>query len=145
MPEEMGFGDLRRGTDVEFGLSLYEPFGIALLEPLNAGALCVVSDACGCLGFVDRVAGGAEVPAVVRAEFVRRVPAGYEAALAVDAAARQRLEGEESRRAALVLAERLERRRGHEAEWLARGNELAGRMSWERVVEEYFLPALARL
>lgn len=145
MPEGMGFEDLRRGTDVEFGLSLYEPFGIALLEPLNAGAVCVVSDACGCLGFVDRAAEGAEVPAVVRAEFVRRAPAGLQAALAVDGAVRRRIEVEESRRAAALLAERLEQRWGREAEWLAQGGRLAARLSWERVAEEYFLPALARL
>ena len=35
MPEEMTFGDIRRGTDLEFGLSVYEPFGISQFEPLS--------------------------------------------------------------------------------------------------------------
>jgi hypothetical protein len=42
------FHDLRNGVDVELGLSVYEPFGIAPLEPFSSGAVCVLSDACGC-------------------------------------------------------------------------------------------------
>lgn len=47
-PEETTFLDLRVGTDVEIGLSIYEPFGIAPLEPFSTGAVCVLSDSCGC-------------------------------------------------------------------------------------------------
>ena len=54
MPADMSFDDLRTGADLEFGQSIYEPFGIAQLEPLPSGSLCVVSDVCGCLGFVRR-------------------------------------------------------------------------------------------
>ncbi len=39
MPEAMSFDDLRAGTDQEFGQSLYEPVGIAQLDPLATGAL----------------------------------------------------------------------------------------------------------
>ena len=35
MSEEMTFADIRRGTDVELGLSIYEPFGISQFEPLS--------------------------------------------------------------------------------------------------------------
>jgi hypothetical protein len=41
------FRHLRIGTDVELGLSIYEPFGIAPLEPFSSGAICLLSDACG--------------------------------------------------------------------------------------------------
>jgi hypothetical protein len=54
MPPDMSFDDLRNGTDLEFGMSVYEPFGIAQIEPLGSGALCVESDVCGCLGFINR-------------------------------------------------------------------------------------------
>jgi hypothetical protein len=54
MPADTSFEDLRNGVDVEFGQSIYEPFGIAQLEPLPSGALCVISNVCGCLGFVRR-------------------------------------------------------------------------------------------
>ena len=47
-PERTTFLDLRLGTDVEIGLSIYEPFGIAPLEPFSSGTVCVLSDASGC-------------------------------------------------------------------------------------------------
>ncbi len=57
MPADMTFADIRRGTDLEFGQSVYEPFGIAQLEPLGYGALSCLSNVCGCVGFVTRVVG----------------------------------------------------------------------------------------
>jgi len=52
MPEDMEFMDIRKGSDVEFGQSIYEPFGIAQLEPLTFGGICVFSSVCGCSGFL---------------------------------------------------------------------------------------------
>ncbi|MDP7348125.1 MAG: class I SAM-dependent methyltransferase, partial [Phycisphaeraceae bacterium] len=54
MPEDMEFMDIRKGSDVEFGMSVYEPFGIAQVEPLSFGAICLISNVCGCAGFVER-------------------------------------------------------------------------------------------
>jgi hypothetical protein len=54
-PVATGFRDLRSGTDVELGLSVYEPFGIAPLEPFSSGAVCVMSDACGCAHHLQRL------------------------------------------------------------------------------------------
>lgn len=56
MPADMEFMDIRRGSDLEFGQSIYEPFGIAQVEPLPYGALSCVSSVCGCVGFVQRAA-----------------------------------------------------------------------------------------
>src|SRR6185295_3796902 len=53
-PAELTTADLRRAADVELGMSTYEPFGIAQLEPLHAGAICVTSTVCGCMGLVRR-------------------------------------------------------------------------------------------
>lgn len=47
-PARSTFLDLRLGTDVEIGLSIYEPFGIAPLEPFSSGAVCLLSDSSGC-------------------------------------------------------------------------------------------------
>ena len=57
MPAEMTIADLRRGADLEFGLSVYEPFGISQLESLSFGALCVLSNICGCAAFCRTAAG----------------------------------------------------------------------------------------
>ncbi|MHC5087417.1 MAG: glycosyltransferase family protein, partial [Planctomycetota bacterium] len=48
MPSDMEFMDIRKGSDVEFGQSIYEPFGIAQLEPLTFGGICVLTNVCGC-------------------------------------------------------------------------------------------------
>ena len=55
MPEEMTFLDIRKGVDVELGQSIYEPFGIAQLEPLSFGGICVPTQICGCAGFADEL------------------------------------------------------------------------------------------
>ena len=54
MPAAMEFQDIRRGSDVEFGQSIYEPFGIAQVEPVNFGAIACVSNVCGCVGFLEQ-------------------------------------------------------------------------------------------
>ncbi len=61
----MEFMDIRKGSDAEFGQSIYEPFGIAQVEPISFGGICVFTNVCGCAGFVDRVAGGPTPNAIV--------------------------------------------------------------------------------
>ena len=56
MPAGMGFSDIRKGSDLEFGQSIYEPFGIAQIEPVGFGAISCVSNVCGCVGFVQQAA-----------------------------------------------------------------------------------------
>ena len=56
MPADMTFGDIRRGCDLEFGQSIYEPFGIAQVEPVQFGALSCVSSVCGLIGFAQQAA-----------------------------------------------------------------------------------------
>jgi hypothetical protein len=69
MPHDMEFMDIRKGTDVEFGQSIYEPFGIAQLEPLTFGGICVFSSVCGCSGFLRDVTGEENVTNVIVADY----------------------------------------------------------------------------
>ena len=69
MPADMSFPDIRVGTDLEFGQSIYEPFGIAQVEPVPYGALCVVSSACGCVGFARRASTDHASP-VIEADYI---------------------------------------------------------------------------
>lgn len=48
VPEKADIRTLREASDMEFGMSIYEPFGIAQLETLPYGGLPLVSKACGC-------------------------------------------------------------------------------------------------
>lgn len=47
MPEGMSLEILRQSSDLEFGMSIYEPFGIAQLETLPYGGLPLISSVCG--------------------------------------------------------------------------------------------------
>ena len=152
MPEAMTFGDLRIGADVEFGQSIYEPFGIAQVEPLSAGALCVVSNVCGCVGFVARsaarAAGEQPTPNLIVADYVG-LPPGWNLwsawdALRIDRVARNNIEAYNSLAVAQKIAERLPRTPEDTALLIEEGQRVARGMSWDVVARDYLLPALAR-
>jgi hypothetical protein len=58
VPEEAEFIDLRVGSDVEFGFSIYEPFGIAQLETVPFGGMAALSSSCGCAAFLEKCLDG---------------------------------------------------------------------------------------
>jgi len=144
MPEEMTFADIRRGSDVELGLSVYEPFGISQLEPLCFGAVCVVSNVCGCMGYVREVAGsGVCVDNVIEGSFLGSMAqAPIEELQTITIAQRDELEAAEAKRIADELLGRLDAGEAASRDRLERGYELASRMSWDRVVADRFMPAL---
>jgi hypothetical protein len=148
MPADMEYADLRRGSDLEFGQSIYEPFGIAQLEPLSAGALCCLSTSCGCAYAIDK-AGGLSGNNIVLADYIT-LPPGWvyptaRTMLNLGSLERDQIEAAEAWRAAQKIVERLPRR-GEDA-WLLldRGRALAEKMSWQVVVEKQLLPALGNL
>jgi hypothetical protein len=157
MPKSMAFADIRQGSDLEFGQSIYEPFGIAQLEPLSSGALCVVSSVCGCLGFVRRV-GGAEAPNVVVADYtdlgapsqtsnagsVEAPESLTAAALAIGQDRRDRIEAVQARIVAQEIARRLPRGRDETQKYLNSGCALSQSMNWQTVAQNYLLPGLRR-
>ena len=146
VPAEIEFQDLRRGTDVEFGLSLYEPFGISPLEPLTFGGICVVSTSCGCAGFLAQVAGRKPVPNVVLADYVHAVrrPGSLKEATAIGAAERREAELKVAAQVAAAILERLPKTAAQEREMLRSGYALAQRMSWDVVAETLVFPALRK-
>ncbi|PKO20694.1 MAG: hypothetical protein CVU38_18740 [Chloroflexi bacterium HGW-Chloroflexi-1] len=148
MPEAMRFADLRAGADLEFGQSIYEPFGIAQVEPLSAGALCVVSNVCGCVGFVKRAVGGLVFPNLIVADYVTP-PEGWRLwsawdALGIDRPIRDGIEARNSYLVAQQIAERLPRTDEDRQRLLEAGQRVAAGMSWEVVTKDYLLPALKR-
>ncbi|MCO6451036.1 MAG: hypothetical protein J5I90_09655 [Caldilineales bacterium] len=149
MPAEMNFMDLRKGADVEFGQSIYEPFGIAQVEPLSFGAICVPSNVCGCVGFISRArAHLPEFPNVVVADYVT-APAGWHFlspwdALKLDQYGRDLIEIENSRGVAEAIAARLPTDDAQSEQMIELGQEIGNRMSWEVVTHDYLLPALQR-
>jgi glycosyltransferase involved in cell wall biosynthesis len=149
MPVDMEFLDLRRGTDVEFGLSTYEPFGIAQLEPLAFGALCVLSSSCGSVGFLKWASGEMGQRNVLVADYLAAASAvaggDWQQALRMGQSAREEAEAQVSPGVASAVLAALPRSEVERRNMLQAGYELSQRMSWEVVAERYFLPALLRL
>ncbi len=144
MPEEMSFVDIRQGSDLEFGQSVYEPFGIAQVEPLSYGALCVISRICGCVGFLQRV-GGLDSPNVILADYtdVSAEVDSIEAALSIDQAWRVRMETAKAEQIAGEVMSRLPQDQADAEQILQAGYHLSREMSWETVARDYLLPSLA--
>ncbi|RKY26361.1 MAG: hypothetical protein DRP83_04425 [Planctomycetota bacterium] len=145
MPAKMTIADLRRGCDLEFGMSVYEPFGISQLEPLSFGALCVPSSVCGCVSFAAAAMRGEKFDNIIEGNFLH-LPGepGIEEILSLSTAERDAIEAAEGRRLAERIAQLLPRDKATQQRRIETGQDLAHRMSWEHVVNEYFLPAIRR-
>jgi len=140
MPKAMVFSDVRRGTDLEFGMSVYEPFGIAQIEPLPFGAICAISRACGCCGFIERVDKNHELPTVIIKDYAVEPKAANPSRLLKMTAAQA---AEIEKRIAAEIAEDvyrlLPRSEKDLKRYLALGYRYARQMSWEIVTRDYFL------
>ncbi len=146
MPQDMEFMDIRHGSDVEFGQSIYEPFGIAQVEPISFGGLCVFTSLCGCAGFVRHAAGGETenamavdytVSAEIKAERIDEF-------LHMDRKTRDLVESAVAGGIADEIFRRLPRKPVHFEANLQQGYALARRMSWEVVARDYVLPGIDR-
>ena len=145
MPKDMAFVDLRRGTDVEFGQSIYEPFGIAVLEPLTFGGICVPSSVCGCCGFLSHVTKKRASPLVVVADYTADIALENVASVrAIGGYERRVQEGKVAEKVAGDIADALPSSERERKARLHMGYKLASQMSWDRVCEAFFLPGIDR-
>jgi hypothetical protein len=142
----MEFMDIRKGSDVEFGQSIYEPFGIAQVEPISFGGICVFSNVCGCAGFVKRANDGKASPNVIIADYTELPNRGLrpEQLLAIGQAQRDEIEHLVAEQVARELMERLPRTPEEFARNIEHGYELAREMSWDVVARDFVLPGIQR-
>ena len=145
MPDNMQFMDIRKGSDVEFGQSIYEPFGIAQLEPLSFGGICVLTNICGCAGFVKAVTNSQRVENVIIADYTQIE--GFENAeiedlLCIDSTYRNNLEHKISEKIAYEICARLPKTKDDFERLIKNGYELAKHMGWEEVSKNYVLKSL---
>lgn len=147
MPEDMRFGDLRAGSDLEFGQSIYEPFGIAQMEPLSAGALCVVSDSCGCVGFArqavrDLGEGAGPFNNVRVVDYTSLYDLGGRDPMSIGTWERNQVEQRAADAASWFIIDSLPRSAERKQQLIDTGFAMAGRMSWNVVAGERMLPAM---
>jgi hypothetical protein len=145
LPEGTEFMDIRKGSDAEFGQSIYEPFGIAQVEPISFGGICVYTNVCGCAGFVAKAANG-ETPNAIVADYTKLDDQSIrpEQYLALGAAEREAVEDAEAKRVAAELVKRLPKSPAEHEQFLARGYELAKQMSWDVVARDFVIPGIQR-
>jgi glycogen synthase len=147
MPKDMKFMDIRKGSDVEFGQSIYEPFGISQFEPLTFGGICVVSNVCGCAGFLHDITEGENVKNVIIADYTNleiRGSADIEDLLKIDRSVRNRIETSVSEKLAKEVVARLTESESEIESMIQAGFELAKNMSWDMAVRNYLLVSLQK-
>jgi hypothetical protein len=146
MPADMEFMDIRKGSDVEFGQSIYEPFGIAQVEPISFGGICVFSECCGCAGFVNKAAGGKPNPNYIVADYTELPTTGMrpEQLLAIGQPQRDQIEHTVAQMVAGELFDRLPRSPQQFEAFIERGYNLAAQMSWDVVARDYVVPGIQR-
>lgn len=148
MPEDMTFLDIRKGSDVEFGQSIYEPFGIAQLEPLSFGGICVPSKVCGCAGFADEVMGGKPYGNVIIPDYSDLGEAGNNVSLQdclrMNTVTREEVEWVNACKVAQHIIENLPKTPAEQTQMVRTGYELARQMGWSQVASNYVVPALER-
>jgi hypothetical protein len=158
MPEDVEFMDIRKGSDVEFGQSIYEPFGIAQLEPLTFGGICVFSSVCGCSGFLRDTCSDSRLQTpdsslgslknVIIADYTNltthpdKIGTEVEDILRIDRSVRDRIEASESEKVAMQICSRLPKNEAEVESMIQTGYELAKNMSWDVVVKNYLLSSL---
>jgi hypothetical protein len=146
MPADMEFMDIRKGSDAEFGQSIYEPFGIAQVEPISFGGICIFSDCCGCAGFVNKVTEGQPTPNVIIADYTDLPEKGLrpEQLLNIGQPERDRIEHTVAEMVAGELMDRLPRTPEQFEQYIERGYDLAKHMSWDAVAKDYVVPGIQR-
>ena len=145
MPAEMEFMDIRKGSDAEFGLSIYEPFGIAQLEPLSFGGICVITNICGCAGFILEVTHNQGSKNVIIADYTKLDYTGYadiEDHLQIGKSAREQIEESISEKVAMQICSRLATSTLEMEAMIQAGYNLAKHMSWDVVVKKYLAGSL---
>jgi hypothetical protein len=146
LPADMDIAAFRCATDIEFGMATYEPFGISPFEPLGSGALCVISNVCGCQGFIDEVTAGQGTPNVVVGDFTQ-IPGEHslEELLAMGRSARDAVEATEAAEVAATIMERLPWTDAQRAQLIESGQALVRKMGWDQVIGDHLVPLLQRV
>ncbi len=145
MQADMEFMDIRKGSDAEFGQSIYEPFGIAQIEPISFGGICIFTNICGCAGFVEKAAGGS-TPNVIVADYTDLPDKSLrpEQLMNIGQPQRDQIEHAVATRVAADLFERLPRTPAEFEQFIERGHVLASQMSWDVVARDYVIPGIQR-
>ena len=146
--DDTDISDLRKAADLEFGMSIYEPFGISQFEALGYGGLCLVTDICGCAGYIRNENSDTEIPAAnyIEASFLNlNQKLDINQLMQLSISQRNEIENIEAEKLSKIIAENLPKSESDIEKNLKLGFELASKMSWDNVVDNYFMPGLKKI
>jgi hypothetical protein len=139
--------DIRKGSDVEFGQSIYEPFGRTTLESLCYGGISVFSSVCGSLGFLKHLVGKEQPDNIIVADYTKLDNQqseldSLESILSISQSERDVIEAEVSREIAHMILDCLPTSQEQLQSRIQWGIEFAEKHNWDSICRKYFLPAL---
>jgi len=141
-PEDITTRDLKIASDLEFGLSIYEPFGISHIEVLPSGGLSLLSTSCGVYYLLEKTFKEEPKPfvSIDFIEIAKDLP--EENLLTLTKEKREAFEELAIAKASNLLFQRLpknseERKRNFESI-----RPFLKELDWEAIVKKYFLPSL---
>ena len=126
---------------------MYESFGLAQLEPLGCGAICVVSGVSGAKGFLDEICcrqgrSCEDHENIIVADYTKLeepLAWGIQRLLDMTPEEQAAQEARVARQLAQTLYERLPSDDHERGRLLESGRRLAEEMSWDRVVTDLFI------
>jgi hypothetical protein len=140
-PEDIDTIDLRLASDAEFGMSIYEPFGIAHIETLPGGGFPVLSTSCGVYYFLKKHF--PEEQTFFPVDFIgfaMDLPSEFLLSLKDDQ--REVLEHTILAKIAKRVFELIPKTKEEKLSHYQRIEPILRKLDWDSVVKEYFLKAL---
>lgn len=133
----------RMAVDVEFGMSMYDAYGISQLEPLSYGAICVVSSACGVAKAIENISGRRREENIIIADYIKPgEDMTMEQLLGLSNGEQNKIETQVAFDIADKLVQRLPGTDFERAKLIASGQDLAQRMSWDKLIKDHLLAVL---
>jgi hypothetical protein len=142
-PEDISTKDLKLASDAEFGLSIYEPFGISHIEALPSGGLSLLSTSCGVFYLLEKVFKEDFKP-YVAIDFIdigKDLP--EHALLELTHEKREILEELTIAKCAENLFKKIPKNQKERVEIFEKIQPYLKELDWETIVKKYFLPGLS--
>lgn len=140
VPEDAEFDDLRIASDAEFGLSIYEPFGIAQIETIPFGGVSVLSSSCGAAYLLEEKFKDAAIKPFYIVDYIsagRKL--GYDALKTLTIRQRSEMEKQLLSKHAKHIFEILPITREKREQYLLNAKKYSSRISWETLAQSYAL------
>lgn len=142
VPEGASFLDLRMGSDVELGFSIYEPFGIAQLETIPFGGIAALSSSCGSSFLLKKSFGRASIKHYCIADFTGEAGKQKDEVANITTEERFELEKKVLKKTAEELFNMIPKADADRLKLLSSAAELAENLGWEKIVEDIRLSEL---